>query len=208
MQAAALAINGQLRRLPIWPVYLLGAAPALWLAWLAVAGGLGVDPVKRLEHRSGEIALQFLVAGLAVTPLRRLTGISLLRFRRALGLLAFGYAGLHVLVWLVLDMNLLWGQIAEDIVKRPYITIGMVAFLLLVPLALTSTDGALRRMGASAWGRLHRLVYPAALLAALHYIWLVKAWPLEPFLYIAAILGLLALRRRRGVAARPGGSAG
>jgi sulfoxide reductase heme-binding subunit YedZ len=129
-----------------------------------------------------------------VTPLRRLTGVNLIRWRRALGLTAFGYALAHVAVWLALDLQFRWPEIGADIVKRPYITLGAAAFVLLVPLALTSTDGAIRRMGAAAWRRLHRLAYPAGLLAALHYLWLVKAWPVEPFLYLGAVLGLLGLR--------------
>ncbi len=191
------AINAALRRLPVPAVYLLAAVPGAWLVALAFTGGLGVDPVKRLERELGLLALQFLILGLAVTPLRRLAGISLLRFRRALGLSAFGYVLLHVAVWLALDMQFLWSQIATDLVRRPYITIGMAALALLVPLALTSTDRALRRMGAAAWARLHRLVYPATVTGGLHFVMVVKAWPLEPFLYLAAILALLALRLRR-----------
>jgi sulfoxide reductase heme-binding subunit YedZ len=192
--ALAQTINGALRPLPPAAVYAAGAVPAAVLAVQAATGGLGVDPVKALEHALGLHALQFLVAGLAVTPLRRLTGVNLIRWRRALGLTAFGYALAHVAVWLALDLQFRWPEIGADIVKRPYITLGAAAFVLLVPLALTSTDGAIRRMGAAAWRRLHRLAYPAGLLAALHYLWLVKAWPVEPFLYLGAVLGLLGLR--------------
>lgn len=187
-------LNAALRRLPVWPLYPLGLVPAVWLFWLGLTGGLGPDPVKALEHRYGEIALQLMVAVLAVTPLRRLAGLALLRFRRALGLLAFAYVALHLAVWLVLDVQLDLARVWEDVVKRPYITVGMAAFLILVPLALTSTDSALRRMGPAAWRRLHRLTYAAALLGALHYLMLVKAWPVEPFVYLGAILLLLALR--------------
>jgi len=189
-------INVVLRRLPVAAVYLAAALPGAWLVGGALAGGLGVDPVKRLEQELGLLALQLLVIGLAITPLRRHAGLNLLRFRRAVGLSAFGYALVHLAVWLALDMQGLWGQIAADLVKRPYITVGMAAFALIVPLALTSTDTAIRRMGAAAWRRLHRLVYPAALAAAVHFVMVVKAWPVEPFLYLAAILGLLALRLR------------
>jgi sulfoxide reductase heme-binding subunit YedZ len=198
--------NAPLRRLPVWAVYLIGLLPAPWLFWLAVTGELGPDPAKALEHRYGELALQLLVATLAVTPLRRWTGLSLLRFRRALGLLAFAYVCLHLAVWLVLDVQGLVPAWAE-IVKRPFITLGMAAFLLLLPLALTSNDSALRRLGPLAWRRLHLLAYPATLTGALHYLLLVKSWPIEPVLYLAAILGLLALRlpgRRR--APRPEGA--
>jgi sulfoxide reductase heme-binding subunit YedZ len=190
------ATNGTLRRVPVWLVYALGAMPALWLLWLIISNGLGFDPVKELEHRLGKLGLQFIVAGLAITPLRKLTGISLLRFRRAVGLLAFGYVALHLSVWLFLDIQLRWAEIGKDIVKRPYITVGMLGFAALVPLALTSNDLALRKMGARAWQRLHRLVYFAALAGAVHYVLVVKAWPPEPLVYLGVVAGLLALRLR------------
>lgn len=193
MQVAATA-NGALRRLPVGLVYAAGAVPAVWLFWLGLTGGLGPDPVKALEHRYGEIALQLMVAVLAITPLRRFTGLSLLRFRRAIGLLAFGYVALHMAVWMVLDVQLDWRGIVEDVLERPYITIGMAGFAMLLPLALTSNDSALRRLGAAGWRRLHLLTYPAAVAGALHYLLLTKTWELEPALYMAAILGLLLLR--------------
>lgn len=196
------ALNAGLRRVPTWVAYLLGSLPALWLLWRAFSGGLGVDPVKELEHRLGEVALQLVVAGLAVTPLRRIAGITLLRFRRAIGILAFVYAGLHLLVWLLFDIQLRWAEIWADIVKRPYITIGMAAFVLMVPLVATSNNMALRRMGVLAWRRLHWLTYPTAILGAVHYLMVVKAWPPEPILYLCAVVGLLALRLPRS--RRPG----
>jgi len=188
----AQAINGALRRIPVWPVYVLGLVPPVWLFWLGLNDGLGVDPVKALEHRLGEIALQLMVAVLVVSPLRRLTGLNLLRFRRAIGVLAFVYVALHLLTWAVLDVQMrgIW----TDIVKRPYITVGMAAFLLMLPLALTSNDRALRRMGAAAWRRLHLLTYPVAVLGAVHYMMLVKTWERAPMVYLAVILALLALR--------------
>lgn len=188
----AQALNGALRHVPVWLVYALGLVPAVWAFWLGVTGGLGVDPVKALEHRLGEIALQLMVAVLAVTPLRRFTGLNLLRFRRALGVLVFAYVALHLLTWAALDVQ--FQGIWADIVKRPYITVGMVAFVMLLPLALTSNNLAVRRLGPAAWRRLHLLTYPAAVLGAVHYLMLVKAWPVEPILYLAAVLGLLALR--------------
>lgn len=190
----AAAINGALRPVPPAAVYAVGFLPALWLVALLFAGGLGVDPVKRLEHDLGLYALQFLIAGLCITPLRRMTGVNLIRFRRAVGLIAFGYAALHVAVWVALDLQFRWAEIGADLVKRPYIVAGAVGFLLLVPLAWTSTDSAVRRMGAAAWRRLHLLVHPAALAAAVHYVWLVKRWPIEPILYLAAVAALVGLR--------------
>jgi sulfoxide reductase heme-binding subunit YedZ len=189
-------LNSGLRRIPDWVAYVLCGLPALWLASLIYAGGLGVDPVKELEHRLGKIALQLIVAVLVVTPLRRFTGISFLRFRRAIGVMAFVYVVLHLLVWLFLDIQLRWVEIWADIVKRPYITIGMTAFVLLAPLAATSNNLAQRRMGASAWRRLHLLTYPSAFLGAVHYLMVVKAWPPEPILYLCAVTGLLAARLR------------
>lgn len=188
-------VNRAMRRIPAWPIYLLGAAWAGWLFWLGLTGGLGPEPINALERRYGEVALQLLVAGLVVTPLRTLTGISLLKYRRALGLTAFFFVLAHFLVWTLLDLSS-WSAIGREIVKRPYITIGFAGFLLLIPLAVTSNGASIRRMGAAGWRRLHRLAYPAALLGALHYIWLVKGYPVEPFLYAAAIVGLLGLRVR------------
>ena len=185
-------LNGGLRRVPLWAVYMLCMLPAPYFFYLGLTGGLGVEPIKELEHRLGELALQFLIAGLAVTPLRRLLGVNLMRFRRAIGLVAFYYILCHLLVWAILDVQLV-GQIWADIVKRPYITIGMAGFVLLVPLALTSNDISLRRLGPR-WRQLHGLVYVAAILGGLHFVMLVKGFQIEPLLYMAAILGLLALR--------------
>ncbi|WP_284165778.1 protein-methionine-sulfoxide reductase heme-binding subunit MsrQ [Frigidibacter sp. SD6-1] len=189
-------INAWLRAVPAWTLYVAGAIPPAWLFFLAASGRLGADPVKGLERQMGEWALMLMVAVLAVTPLRRFVGLNLLKFRRAIGLLAFFYVLGHFLIWVLLDMGLLWSQILADIVKRPYVTIGMAGFLMLLPLAITSNNRSIRRMGAQRWQRLHKLTYPAALAGAVHYIWLVKSWPLEPFLYLALILMLLALRLR------------
>jgi len=192
-------INDALRRLPVWPLYVVGALPPVWFFYLGLTGGLGVEPIKEFEHRLGEIGLQALIAALAVTPLRRFTGISLLRFRRAIGLIAFYYISCHLLVWLVLDVQDP-ARVWADIVKRPYITIGMAAFLLMLPLAATSNAWSLRRLGASGWLRLHRLTYLVALLGAVHFIMLAKGLQLEPLLYLGAITVLLILRlpvRRR-----------
>jgi sulfoxide reductase heme-binding subunit YedZ len=186
-------LNAALRRVPPWAVYLGLGLYAPWLLWMALTGGLGVEPVKALEHALGLFALQLLIAGLAVTPLRRLVGINLLRFRRAIGVMAFVYVALHLLVWLFLDVQLP-AQIWTDIVKRPYITIGMAGFVLLLPLALTSSDWAVRRLGPVRWRRLHRLAYGAALLGGVHYLMGVKTLHAEPVLYMAAIILLLILR--------------
>jgi len=186
-------LNAIARRVPVNAVYAAGIVPFLWIVWLTVTDGLGPDPVKAIELRLGELGLQFLVAGLAITPLRR-AGFNLIRFRRAIGLLAFFYVGMHLAAWVVLDMGLRWSEMAADLVKRWYIIIGMAGFAAMVPLAITSNNASIRRLGAAAWTRLHRLTYVAALAGAAHYVMLVKAWPVEPLLYLAAVLLLLAVR--------------
>ena len=149
------SINQFARRIPTWALYIVYLLPVPWLLYLAQTGGLGREPIKALEHELGEIALQLLIIGLAITPLRRFLGLNLLKFRRALGVLAFIYVALHLLVWLVLDVGIL-SQIWNDILKRPYITIGMVGFALMLPLAVTPNNLSLRRPGPVAWRRLHR----------------------------------------------------
>jgi sulfoxide reductase heme-binding subunit YedZ len=186
-------INGTARKLPSWPLYPLAAFAPIWLLYQALVGGLGVEPVEVMEHTLGEWGLQVLIASLCVTPLRRFAGLNLLKFRRALGQIAFAYIALHLMVWAFLDVQIA-SQIWADIVKRPYITIGMAAFVLLIPLAATSTDWALRRMGAPAWRRLHKLVYPAAALGAIHWVMLSRGWQWEPVLYLTIVLALLMMR--------------
>jgi len=186
-------VEAGLRALPVWVVYAIGLLPAFRLWYLGLTGGLGAEPINALERELGLIGLQFLLATLAVSPLRRLTGISLQRFRRALGLLSFWYVLQHLGVWLVLDLGdpaLIWA----DIVKRPYITVGMIGFAAMVPLALTSSDRAMRRLGPLRWRRLQRLSYVVALAGVVHYLMLVKGWPSEPFLYAAVAAMLLGLR--------------
>lgn len=186
-------INSWARRVPTWVLYILYLLPVPWLVYQGATGGLGREPIKALEHELGQIALQLLIIGLTITPLRRYLGLNLLKFRRAFGLLAFTYVCLHLTVWVVLDMDLLWAQMWADIFKRPYVTIGMAGFLLLIPLAITSNSWSVRKLGAT-WRKLHKLVYLAAILGAVHFIWVAKGLQLEPLLYLAVILGLLALR--------------
>ncbi|MFY0634496.1 MAG: protein-methionine-sulfoxide reductase heme-binding subunit MsrQ [Vannielia sp.] len=187
------SLNSTLRKLPAWPLYIVAPLPAAFWLWQGATGASGPEPIKALEHSLGLFALQLLIAGLAVTPLRKWTGLNLLKFRRAIGVVSFFYVLMHFLTWLVLDMSLLWGQILGDIVKRPYITIGFIGFLLLIPLAVTSNNASIRKLGAR-WRKLHKLVYPAVILGGLHWVWLAKGWQVEPMLYLGAILGILALR--------------
>lgn len=196
------AINDILRRIPVPVIWLAGAVPFALLLWDTFTGGLGVEPVQEIEHRLGRTALYLLVAGLAVTPLLRLTGISLMRFRRALGVLCFAYAVPHVLAWVVMDMGFLWAQMGQDLLKRRYLLFGMVAFVMLLPLAVTSNNLSLRQLGGMQWRKLHKLVYPAALLVGLHWVWAVKVNEREPYIWLFMILVILVSRaviRRRVV---------
>jgi sulfoxide reductase heme-binding subunit YedZ len=170
--------------------HLLALLPVCWLAYRAMSDGLGADPVAELTHRTGDWALRLLLLSLAMTPLRRILGQAWpIRFRRMLGLYALFYASLHLGVYLVLDLQGYWPQILEDITRRPYMTVGFTAWLLLLPLGLTSTQGWMRRLGRH-WSQLHRLVYAIGVLAVLHFLWLVKSDLREPALY-AGILALL-----------------
>ena len=174
----------------------------------AFGDALGADPIAELTHRTGDWALRLLLACLAMTPLRRLLGQPWpVRFRRLLGLYAFFYASLHLSVYVVLDLDGYWAQVLTDLAKRPFITVGFGAWLLLLPLALTSTRGWMRRLGPR-WGRLHRAVYVAAGLGMLHFWWGVKADVREPLLYAGVLAVLLGVRlvawwRGRAVPARP-----
>lgn len=193
MSAAVASLNDRLRRWPAWPLYLAGIVPVVWLFYLGATGGLGVEPVKEIEHQLGLWALWLLIAGLAISPLARAFGLRLVKFRRAIGVLAFFYVLAHLLVWLVLDVQIL-SEVWKDILKRPYITIGMLGFVLMIPLALTSNNWSVRKMGAAAWQKLHRLTYAVALLGALHFVMLAKGFQIEPLIYLAVVIGLIALR--------------
>lgn len=172
----------------------LALLPLAQLLWAVRGGQLGPDPVAALTHATGDWALRLLLACLAMTPLRRLLGQAWpLRFRRLLGLYAWFYATLHLAVYLVLDLGSYWAQVLEDVVERPFITVGFLAWLLLCALALTSTRGWMRRLGRR-WGQLHRAVYGAAVLAVLHFFWLVKSDLREPLAYAAVLALLLGLR--------------
>jgi len=187
-----------------------GLRPALWLLVVLPApvlvarlflDQLGANPIEELEHATGGWALRFLIASLAVTPLLRLTGWGwLVRERRFLGLAAFAWTVIHLSVYTVLDWFFDWSEIWKDIRKHLYITLGMLAFVLLVPLAMTSTQGAIRRLGGARWRSLHRLAYVAVLLGCLHYVWAVKQDVTMPIVYGSLTVGLLAFRgmqRRR-----------
>lgn len=185
-------INRLARKIPTWPLYIGSLIPPAWYFYAGVTGRMGVEPIKAMEHAIGILGLQVLIASLCVTPLRTYARINLFKFRRALGLIAFFYIVLHLLVWLLLDVRIP-SQIIADLYKRPYITIGMAGLLLLIPLAITSNRYSIRKLGAN-WRRLHWLVYPAVALGGIHFVILRKGWQLEPLLYLTGIGVLLLIR--------------
>lgn len=185
-------------------LFALALLPLAVLLVDAATDGLGADPVESITHRTGWWALALLLTTLAITPIRRLTGWNrAIRLRRMLGLFAFFYATLHLATYIVLDQFFGFAYMVEDVLERPYITAGFTAWLLLLPLALTSTKGWIRRLGRR-WQRLHRLVYVAAVVAVVHFVWLVKADLREPLIFAAVLAVLLGLRlapRRSGARA-------
>ena len=188
-------LNGVLHGIPAWTIYMVGAAYALWQFWLALnqIGPYLVEPINVLERAYGEVGLKLMVLGLLVTPLRKWTGVNLIKFRRAIGVTAFFFVLAHFLVFAVLDVQSV-SRVWTEIVKRPYVTVGMASFLMLIPLAVTSNNLSVRKLGAATWRKLHKLTYPAAILGAVHYLWLVKGFQIEPIIYLVIILGLIATR--------------
>jgi sulfoxide reductase heme-binding subunit YedZ len=183
------------RRLIRPALWLLVIVPAVVLAAQLLLDQLGAEPIEELEHASGKWALRFLAASLAVTPIMRLTGWGwMLAQRRFLGLATFFWALGHLSVYIVLDQFFDWSAITEDILKRLYITLGMLAFVLMIPLALTSTKAAIRKLGGKRWNQLHRLVYVSAVAGCIHFLWAVKKDLAEPIIYITVFVILFALR--------------
>ena len=199
-------------------MWLTGLAPVAYLLVCFATGNLGSNPIDFVTRTLGDWTLRILLASLAMTPIRILTGQAWpITLRRLLGLFAFSYAAMHFSVWIFLDHFFNWAQMGADIVKRPYITVGMLALTGLIPLALTSTTAMIRRLGARNWKRLHRLVYVVAVCAALHFLWLAKVGRRDQYVYaalVALVLGIRlwdvlrrALQRRREGALRPASSA-
>jgi len=183
--------------------------PLAWLSLGAWQGSLGANPIEAITRATGVWTLRFMLVTLAVTPARWLTGLNeVVRLRRMLGLFAFFYGSLHLLTYLWLDQFFDWAAIAKDVVKRPFITAGFSAYVLLVPLAITSTAGMIRRLGGRRWRRLHRLAYVTAALGVVHYWWLVKLDTRPPRNYGILLTALLLIRvwvafkRRRAVPGR------
>jgi methionine sulfoxide reductase heme-binding subunit len=176
-------------------VFSLCLVPFLLLVLECLTSNLGINPVETLQHTTGDWALRFLILTLCITPLRKLCHLpELIRFRRMLGLNAFFYVCLHFLNYLGPDQSFGLGGMLEDIAKRPYLTVGFAAFVLLIPLALTSTAGSIRRFGGKRWSQLHKLVYLVAILGVLHYDWLVKSNKTKPFTYGTILFNLLLWR--------------
>jgi sulfoxide reductase heme-binding subunit YedZ len=189
--------NDRMRRFLVKPVVFAACLlPFALLVNGAANADLGANPLERVTDVTGQWGLRLLLLTLAMTPLRLLTGLSVwIKLRRMLGLFAFFYISLHFTTWIWLDQELRWAQMVADIAQRPYVTVGFLAWLLLIPLAVTSTQGMMRRLGRR-WKRLHRLVYPIGLLAIVHYLWQVKADLLEPLVYAAVLAVLLLVRWR------------
>jgi sulfoxide reductase heme-binding subunit YedZ len=191
------------------PIFLLCLAPLGFLVWRTLTGNLGANPVEFIQHATGDWTLRFLVFTLCITPLRKILKLpELIRFRRMLGLFAFFYACLHFLTYLGPDQSFDLKAIWKDVAKRPFVTVGFTAFVLLIPLALTSTAGWIRRLGGRRWQMLHRAIYISAICGVIHYYWLVKSAVLRPLTYGAIVAVLLLwrlgdwfIRRGRTIAA-------
>jgi sulfoxide reductase heme-binding subunit YedZ len=187
-------INGALRKISAWPIYVIAAIWTGWVFYLAATGAAGgPEPINWLEREYGEMGLKLLIIGLLITPLRNWTGINLIKFRRAIGVTTFFLILAHFMVWTVLDVQS-FARVLTEIVKRKYVTVGMLAFVLMIPLAVTSNNLSIRKIGPLVWRKLHKLTYPIAILSGVHYLWLVKGFQLEPIIYMVVILGLLATR--------------
>ena len=161
---------------------------------MALLNQLGPDPLYELIRTFGERGLQLIILTLLISPIRRWTGVSLLKFRRAIGLVSFYYICSHMLVWIAIDQGWNINTIIEEIIKRPFITVGMFGFLTMVPLAITSNNYSIRKLGALVWNKIHRLVYLAGAAGVIHYLLVVKAWPMEPIVYTLIVALLLAIR--------------
>jgi sulfoxide reductase heme-binding subunit YedZ len=187
-------------------VFIAGLIPLIKLLVDGFTGGLGANPIEEITHRTGAWTLYILIGSLAVTPLRRISGWNgIIKFRRTIGLFAFFYATLHFLTYLVLDLFFYLPEVLEDVLVRPYITVGFAAFLILIALGATSNKRMIKKLGGKRWNSLHRLVYLAGGLGVFHFLWLVKADTRRPEILGAILVGLLGMRLlkpRRGVAGK------
>jgi sulfoxide reductase heme-binding subunit YedZ len=204
--AAAIPVRprpAKARPKPVWivsktVVWLLCLSPVCWLVWGAFHDGLGANPVEFITHKTGDWTLRLVLITLAITPLRRLLKQPLLvRFRRLTGLFAFFYGCLHFTTWFWLDKSLNFAEMWKDVEKRPFITVGFLAFVAMIPLAVTSTSGWIRRLGGRNWQRLHKLIYLTAAAAVVHYYWLVKSDVRLPVMYGVIFVVLMGLRLKK-----------
>tara|TARA_R110002096_G_scaffold42524_2_gene114693 strand:+ start:11570 stop:12223 length:654 start_codon:yes stop_codon:yes gene_type:complete len=200
-------INSATRRVPTWVLYTLLSLPALYLTYALFTNQLGSDPIRAYEREIGQWALKLIMVGLMVTPLRDWFKLNLIKYRRAIGVMAFLYVFLHLTAYLILDQSLIFAEIWKDIVKRPYITFGMASAVLMLPLVMTSNNWSIRKLGPAKWNKLHKLVYFVGIGTVMHYLLLTKTWQLEPMLYVLVLFGLLThrvlkLRKKRTVVSR------
>lgn len=195
LPTARLPTKVLLRRTAKVIVFIVALLPLAYLAYGLYADALGANPVEAVEQGTGKWTLRFLIFTLMITPLRRTTGWNeLIKYRRMVGLFVFFYATVHLLIYFSLDVGFSLGDVVHDVIKHPYITMGMLAWLTLVPLAITSTRGWMRRIGGKRWARLHRLIYVTAIAASIHFLWAVKKDISEPLAYVVIFAVLLAYR--------------
>ena len=186
-------VKASVRRLRSWHIYVSLLVPLLFLAYDLLSGRLGVDPMRAIEKSLGITAIYILILTLCITPFSTLTGINFIRFRRAFGLMSFFYILLHFLTWLLLDMQLRWVEIAESLTRKPFIVFGMMGFLLLIPLAATSNNYSMKRLG-KYWQKLHKLIYVAIILGGIHYLMMEKTLQNDAIITFIIIIALISLR--------------
>ena len=186
-------VRASVRKLRCWHIYLSLLVPLLFLAYDLLSGQLGVDPMRAIEKSLGVTAIYILILTLCITPFSLLTGINFIRFRRAFGLMSFFYIVLHFSTWLLLDMQLRWVEIVESLTRKPFIVFGMMGFLLLIPLAATSNNYSMKRLG-KYWPKLHKLIYAAIILGGIHYLMMEKTLQNDAIITFIIIIALISLR--------------
>ena len=186
-------VKASVRRLRSWHIYVSLLVPLLFLTYDLLSGRLGVDPMRAIEKSLGVTAIYILILTLCITPFSVLTGINFIRFRRAFGLMSFFYIILHFSTWLLLDMQLRWVEIAESLTRKPFIVFGMMGFLLLIPLAATSNNYSMKRLG-KYWQKLHKLIYVAIILGGIHYLMMEKTLQNDAIITFIIIIALISLR--------------
>ena len=186
-------VRASVRRLRSWHIYVSLLVPLLFLTYDLLSGRLGVDPMRAIEKSLGVTAIYILILTLCITPFSTLTGINFIRFRRAFGLMSFFYIILHFSTWLLLDMQLRWIEIAESLTRKPFIVFGMMGFLLLIPLAATSNNYSMKRLG-KYWPKLHKLIYAAIILGGVHYLMMEKTLQNDAIITFIIIIVLISLR--------------